>query len=125
MTKREQLDSYSSRVIDIRTNNGVLKEKELTQHMLQTKNVLKEIWDKNLEFQIQELEQEVDSTLAQVMADNGNRSSLRSRKDLHKAIDWALEPFSSLDSERIIKELPRLRNSRAEGTVRKNGPSCT
>ena len=34
VTKREQLDSYSGRVIDICTSNGVLKEKEPTQNML-------------------------------------------------------------------------------------------
>ena len=43
-----------------------MREEELTHHMLRIKNFLKEIWDKHFEFQVQELNQNVDNLLEQV-----------------------------------------------------------
>ena len=40
-TKREEIETYSSRVRDLYLNNNILREEELTRHIISTKGYLK------------------------------------------------------------------------------------
>jgi hypothetical protein len=45
--KREEIETYSSRIMDLHKNNRLLREEELTIDMVKAKQYLKEVWDKN------------------------------------------------------------------------------